>query len=130
MQSKTAQDILAALIADATSAGAEAADAVLYHSVSHGVSWRMGNLEDVERSEGADLGLRVMVGKRQASVSTTDHSRQSLKDLAQRCTAMAKAAPEDPYCGLAPKDRLASEPFKELDLGDYVFQTSANVGAS
>ena len=119
MQSKTAQDILTALIADATSAGAETADAVLYHSVSHGVSWRMGNLEDVERAEGADLGLRVMVGKRQASVSTTDHSRQSLKDLAQRCTAMAKAAPEDPYCGLAPKDRLASAPFKELDLGDY-----------
>ncbi|WP_411817305.1 TldD/PmbA family protein [Hyphococcus sp. DH-69] len=119
MQSKTAQDILATLIADATAAGAEAADAVFYHSVSHGVSWRMGNLEDVERAEGSDLGLRVIVGKKQASVSTTDHSRQSLKELAERCTAMAKAAPEDPYCGLAPKDRLASTPFKDLDLGDY-----------
>ena len=78
MQNNDAQAILTALLADAKAAGAQAADAVLYHSVSHGVSWRMGKLEDVERSEGADLGLRVMVGKRQASVSTTDHSRGSL----------------------------------------------------
>ncbi len=119
MQTKDAESILSSLLADAKAAGAEAADAVLYHAVSSGVSWRMGNLEDVERSESADLGLRVMVGKRQASVSTTDHSRASLKELAERCTAMAKAAPEDPYCGLAPEERLATAPHKDLDLGDY-----------
>ena len=119
MQNKEAESILETLLADAKAAGAEAADAVLYHAVSHGVSWRMGNLEDVERSESADLGLRIMVGKRQASVSTTDQSRASLKELAARCADMAKAAPEDPYCGLAPAERLAKPPFKELDLGDY-----------
>ena len=119
MQTKDAESILSSLLADAKAVGAEAADAVLYHAVSSGVSWRMGNLEDVERSESADLGLRVMVGKRQASVSTTDHSRASLKELAERCTAMAKAAPEDPFCGLAPAERLAKAPHKDLDLGDY-----------
>ncbi len=119
MQNNDAELILSSLLADAKAAGADAADAVLYNAVSHGVTWRLGKLEDVERSEGTDLGLRVMVGKRQALVSTTDHSRQSLKELAERCTAMAKAAPEDPYCGLAPADRLASAPFKDLDLGDY-----------
>ena len=119
METKDAQAILETLIKDAQAAGAEAADAVLYHSVSSGVSWRMGKLEDVERSESADLGLRVIIGKRQASVSTTDHSPASLKELAERCAAMAKAAPEDKYSGLAPKDRLAKGPFKELDLGDY-----------
>lgn len=119
MQKEQAESILETLLADAKAAGAEAADAVLYHAVSHGVSWRMGNLEDVERSESADLGLRIMVGKRQASVSTTDQSRASLKELAARCADMAKAAPEDPYCGLAPAERLAKPPFKELDLGDY-----------
>ncbi len=119
MQNHDAELILSALLADAKAAGADAADAVLYNAVSHGVTWRLGNLEDVERSESTDLGLRVMIGKRQALVSTTDHSRQSLKELAERCTAMAKAAPEDPFCGLAPADRLASAPFKDLDLGDY-----------
>ncbi len=124
MQNKDAESLLSALLADAKAAGAETADVVLYNAVSSGVSWRMGNLEDVERSEGADLGLRIMVGKRQASVSTTDLSRQALKDLAERCAAMAKAAPEDPYCGLASKDRLASAPFKDLDQGDYAEPTT------
>ncbi len=119
MQTPEAQAILERLIADARAAGAEAADAVLFHSVSSGVSWRMGKLEDVERSEAADLGLRVLIGKRQASVSTTDHSAAGLQELAERCVAMAKAAPEDPWCGLAPADRLATPPFPELDLGDF-----------
>ncbi len=124
MQSNEVEQILSALLKDAKAAGAEAADAVFFHSVSHGVSWRMGKLEDVERSEAADLGLRVLVGKRQASVSTTDHSRAGLKELAERCAAMAKAAPEDPYCGLAPADRLAKAPFMDLDLGDYAEPTT------
>ena len=119
MKNKEAESILETLLADARAAGAEAADAVLYHAVSHGISWRMGKLEDVERSESADLGLRIMVGRRQASVSTTDQSRASLRELVSRCAAMAKAAPEDPYCGLAPEERLAKSPFRELDLGDY-----------
>lgn len=119
MQTHDAQAILETLIKDAKAAGADAADAVLYRSVSSGVSWRMGKLEDVERAESGDLGLRIMVGKRQATVSTTDHSPASLRELAQRCAAMAKTAPEDKYCGLAPQDRLAKAPHKNLDLGDY-----------
>ena len=76
-------------------------------------------LEDVERSEGLDLGLRILVGKRQATVSTTDIAPDGLTELVQRCAAMAKSAPEDPYCGLAPKERLAQSPFPNLDLGDF-----------
>jgi len=89
------------------------------YSVSSGVSWRMGKLEDIERSEGQDLGLRVMIGQRQACVSTTDLSERSLSEIAQRCADMARSAPEDPFCGLAPKDKLAKVPFVDLDLGDF-----------
>ena len=119
MQNERAGSLLETLLKDAKSAGAEAADAVLYHSVSTGVSVRVGNLEDVERSESAELGLRVIVNNQQASVSTTDLSRESLKALAERCAAMAKTAPADPYCGLAPKERLASAPFPDIDPGDF-----------
>jgi PmbA protein len=119
MKDNEAQSILSSLLDDARRAGAEAADALIYNAVSSGVSWRLGNLEDVERSEGRDLGLRILVGKRQASVSTTDISKASLKELVVRCAAMAKAAPEDPYCGLAPQERLAKAPFPDLDLGDF-----------
>ena len=129
MEDKQAQDILAGLLESAKRAGADAADAVLYNAVSHGVSWRLGNLEDVERSEGLDLGLRIMVGKRQANVSTTDISKDALADLVERCAAMAKTAPEDPYCGLAPKERLSKPPFPDLDLGDFNEPTTENLKA-
>ncbi|MEQ8934709.1 MAG: TldD/PmbA family protein [Amphiplicatus sp.] len=119
MKDAEAQSLLSGLLDAARRAGAEAADAVLYNAVSSGVSWRLGKLEDVERSEGRDLGLRILVGKRQASVSTTDIAPNALAELVERCAAMAKAAPEDPYCGLAPSERLAKAPFPELDLGDF-----------
>ncbi|NWG70611.1 MAG: TldD/PmbA family protein [Parvularculaceae bacterium] len=119
MNDSDAQIILDHLIASARRAGADAADAVIYRSVSSGVTWRLGKLEDVERSEGRDLGLRILTGKRQASVSTTDFSKPALAELVERCAAMAKTAPEDPYCGLAPVDRLAKPPFPDLEAGDF-----------
>ncbi|OFW99373.1 MAG: modulator protein [Alphaproteobacteria bacterium RIFCSPHIGHO2_12_FULL_63_12] len=119
MKQNQAETILAAVLDGARRAGADAADAVLYHAVSSGVSFRLGKLEDVERSEGLDLGVRLLFGQRQASVATTDMSKDSLAALVERCAAMAKAAPEDPYVGLAPADRLAKAPFPDLDLGDY-----------
>ncbi len=91
--------LLPRLMDYAKAAGAEAADALIYESVSASVSVRLGKVEDVERSEGRDLGLRVLIGKRQASVSTTDFTDDSLKQTAERCVAMAKAAPEDPFAG-------------------------------
>lgn len=120
MNDTEAERLLQSLLDAARRAGAEAADAVLYNAVSSGVSWRLGKLEDVDRSEGRDLGLRILVGKRQATVSTTDVSPSALKELVERCAAMAKAAPEDPYCGLAPTERLAKAPFADLDLGDFI----------
>ncbi len=105
------------LVQSALKAGAGAADAVIFESNSQEASYRLGKLEDVERSESQDLGLRVFVGKQQASVSTTDFSNTALDALVERAVAMAKAAPEDPYCGLAPADQLATS-FPELDLVD------------
>ncbi|MEM9169732.1 MAG: TldD/PmbA family protein [Pseudomonadota bacterium] len=116
--------LLRGLLSAAERAGADAADAVLYRGVSHSVTYRLGDLEDVERSEGRDLGLRILVGRRQASVSTTDVSPGALDDLVERCAAMAKAAPEDPYCGLAPKERLAAGPYPDLELGDFAEPTT------
>ncbi|MCI5048693.1 MAG: TldD/PmbA family protein [Aquisalinus sp.] len=113
------QDILDTLIKSAKAAGAEAVDALMYESISNSVSVRLGAVEEVERSENRDLGLRVIIGQKQASVSTTDFSPASLKEAAERCVAMARAAPEDKWCGLAPEDRLAKGPFEDLDLFDH-----------
>lgn len=98
-------------------AGADAADAVLIAGTQLSVGQRLGKREKLERSEGRDLGLRVLIGKRQAMVSTTDFSAGALKELAARAVAMARAVPEDPYCGIAAPELLATS-WPDLDLDD------------
>ncbi|MCZ6522467.1 MAG: TldD/PmbA family protein [Alphaproteobacteria bacterium] len=112
-----ALDLLHDLLGRAQRAGAEAADAVLFESASLSVSRRLGKLEVVERSESNDLGLRVFVGKRQAIVSSSDSSSAALDELVERSLAMARAAPEDRYCGLAEARCLARQ-IADLDLDD------------
>ncbi|MBI1238890.1 MAG: TldD/PmbA family protein [Alphaproteobacteria bacterium] len=109
--------LLQRLVQGARAAGADAADAILVEGVSVGASMRFGKLEELERSEGQDVGLRVFIGQRQASVSATDLKPESLESLPARAVAMARHAPEDSYCGLAPQDRLARS-FPSLDLED------------
>jgi len=109
--------LLDQLLVAAKAGGAETADAVFFDSASLDVSYRMGELEDVQRSESGDVGLRVMIGRKQAMVSTTDTSANALDELVERCVAMARAAPEDPFCGLADHDLLETAP-QDLDLLD------------
>ena len=87
-------------------AGATAADAIYVGSRSSGVQVRLGELEDVARSEGEEIGLRLFVGQRSASVASSDLSKEVLDTLVERCLAMAKEAPEDPFAGLAPTELL------------------------
>ncbi|MEQ1754964.1 MAG: TldD/PmbA family protein [Micropepsaceae bacterium] len=118
--------LLESLIAKAKRLGAEDADAVVFDSVSSNVSYRLGKLEEVERSESNDLGLRVFIGKRQAAVASTDMSSRALDQLAERAVAMAKTTPEDPFCGLAPRELLAKS-FRDLDLEDKVEPSSSRL---
>ncbi len=112
-----AAERLARLVKAALKAGADAADAVEFKSVSAGVSFRLGKLEDVERSESSDLGLRVFAGHKVAFVSSTDLSQRALSALPERAMAMARLAPEDKFAGLAPADRLAKD-IPQLDIDD------------
>jgi len=105
------------LVAAARQAGADAADAVAMRGVSQSVEVRDGAVEESERSEGNDMGLRVLVGRRQAVVSTNDLNPDGIRTLAERAVAMAKAAPEDKFAGLADPALLARQ-FPDLDLLD------------
>jgi PmbA protein len=111
--------LLGDLISRARAAGADAADALLSQGSSLSLAQRLGKPERLERSEAGDLGLRVFVGKRQAIVSSTDLKAAALTELIERAVAMAKLAPEDPYCGLAEPEDLARS-FADLDLFDPV----------
>jgi PmbA protein len=110
-------NLLSDLLAKAKRAGADAADAVLFESVSLSHARRLGKTEKLERAESYDLGLRVFVGKRQAIVSSNDRSKEALDGLVERALAMAKVVPEDPFCGLADPSEIARE-WPALDMLD------------
>lgn len=111
--------LLEDLIRRACKGGPYAADAVLIRSAGLSHRQRLGKTENLEREEAVDLGLRVLEGKRQAIVSSTDLTKPALDALVERALAMVKSVPEDPYCGLADPDQLARE-IPDLDLHDPV----------
>ena len=117
----------ASLVEAARKAGADAADALYIGDASTGVEVRLGALEDVQRSEGEEMGLRVFFGRRSATVSSSDLSRDALAALVERVVAMAREAPEDPYAGLAPADRLASGEGPKMDGDDGADPTPAQL---
>jgi PmbA protein len=118
-------DLAERLVAAARRAGADAADALALRSVSLAVEVREGAVEESERSEGDDVGLRAFVGRRQAVVSTND-IKANAAELAERAVAMAKAAPDDPFAGLADPEQLARD-CPDLDLLDPELPTIAEL---
>ena len=117
-QAPQAADAAHDVVARALKAGADAAEAVLASRAALSVTVRLGELEEVEREESRDLGLRVFIGRRQAVVSASDLSDATRERLVERAVAMARLAPEDPYAFLAPQDRLARGDLPNLDLFD------------
>ncbi|WP_448501153.1 TldD/PmbA family protein [Sphingomonas sp.] len=118
LSTDAARDHALHAIKAARAAGADAAEALVTADRSTGVGVRLGTVEDVERSEGADLSLTVYVGQRSASVSATRFDGATLDELAERAVAMARLAPEDRWAGLAPAERLLHGRAPDLDLWD------------
>lgn len=124
------EDLLNDVVQAALRAGADAAEAVSADRRALSIGVRNGKLEDVEREESRDLGLRVFIGKRQATVSASDLSAATRARLVERAVAMARLAPEDPFAGLAPEDQLARGAFADLDLFDPTERSAADLEAA
>ncbi len=118
LTNEQAKDRAADLVTRAMKAGANACDVVYSGNSATHVQMRLGVLEDVDRSEGEDIGLRVFIGSRSASASSSDLSVEALTALAERAVAMAREAPEDPFAGLAPEERLMQDDLPPLELFD------------
>lgn len=97
------------LLAAAKAAGADAADALAIRGTSSAIDVRAGTLENAERSEATDIGLRVFIGQKQANISGSDLRLSAMQMLAERAVAMAKEAPDDPYIGQAEPEQLARD---------------------
>lgn len=109
------ESILSKLLDTCANAGATSADASYGRSDGVSVDVREGKLEGIERSEAQGVSLRCLFGQRQASVSGSDVSESGLVSLAERCVAMAKVVPEDPFCGLPDANDLTTE-LPDLDV--------------
>ena len=108
-----------ALLDAARKAGADAGDAMAMNGRSVTIDMRGGTLEQAERAEGLDIGLRVLIGQRQACVSASDARPEVLTALAERAVAMAREAPEDPWIGLADPEQLSeTRDADALELAD------------
>jgi PmbA protein len=115
-----ARTIAQSLVERAIAAGGTAADALYVGERSSGVQVRLGAIDSVSRSEGEEIGLRLFVGQRSATVASSDLSEDSLGILVERCLAMAREAPEDPFAGLAPSELLQRDEPTGLDSADGV----------
>ena len=113
-----ARRIAQSLVERGIAAGASAADALYVDQRSASVQVRLGELENVSRSEGEEIGLRLFVGQRSATVASSDLSDESLTVMVDRCLAMAQEAPEDPFAGLAPSELLQHGELPPLQSGD------------
>ncbi|HUF56750.1 MAG TPA: TldD/PmbA family protein [Thermohalobaculum sp.] len=112
-------DVAGRVLERAHAAGAEAVDVLVASGVSSAVGVAGRALEEAERAEGRDLGLRVLVGRRQACVATSDDRDSAIREMAERAVAMARAAPEDRWCGLAEPRQLGAVPdVAALELDD------------
>ena len=123
------ENLLQDVVQAALKAGADAAEAVGAERQSLAIGVRLGALEEVEREEARDLGLRVFIGKQHATVSGSDVSPEARAKLVERAVAMARLAPEDKYAGLAPEDRLARGRLPDLDLVDPFEPTAEQLEA-
>ena len=110
MSSDNLLNVLTNLIAQAKKAGADQADAIVADGTSVSVTSRLGKLEHLERSEGGDIGLRVIIGKKQAIVASADRSTKALKELVARAVSMARIVPEvsSPSCFYGACPRLSA----------------------
>ncbi|EAQ03884.1 PmbA [Pseudooceanicola batsensis HTCC2597] len=115
----TLEELTARLLDAARAAGADQADAMARDGTSISIGVRGQTLEDAERSEGVEIGLRAIVGQRQACVSSSDLRADAMREMAERAVAMARVAPEDPFVGLAGPDQLSEvRDAGALDLAD------------
>lgn len=116
---RPAADLAAAMLDAARKAGAEAADALVIETAAQSIEIRHGRLEEAQRADSTEIGLRVLIGRRQACVSSSDTSDRTLAAMAERAVAMAREAPEDPYAGLADPSQLTTvRDGTGLDLAD------------
>lgn len=114
---KQDQDIITKALSSAKQAGADGADVSFIKGGGQDVQVRLGKVESAERAEDYQMGMRVFVGHRSATISSGQLDAENINQLAERAVAMAKHAPENPYARLATAEEQAKS-IPKIDLYD------------
>jgi len=110
-------ELAADVLRYAKRSGATEADIIIAEGETFSVQIRLGTVDRLTKAREKQLGLRVFVGKRSASTSTSDFSKESLDQLVTQTCTLAKAVVEDPLSGLPGAEQMAIEK-PDLNLHD------------
>ena len=101
--------------------GADEADVVFSSSKNKSSSCRLGEIEKTEESVTNEIGIRVIIKKRQSIISTTNIEHRNINSLIEKVIEMVKVVPTDEFCGLANNNQISipsKEDIENLDLCD------------
>ena len=104
------ESLTADVVALALKAGASDAEAVVREGDEFSVNVRMGEVETLKESGSRGLGLRVFLGTRSASTSTSDFTADGIRQLVEGAVALAKVTEEDPFTGLPEASEFGAVP--------------------
>lgn len=104
------ESLAADVVAQAVKAGASDAEAMVREGDEFTVTVRMGQVETLKESGSRGLGLRVFLGKRSASTSTSDFTAEGIRQLVEGALALARLTEEDPFTGMPETAEFGSAP--------------------
>src|ERR1700731_3419427 len=104
------KQLAADVVARALKAGATDAEAVLYEGDEFSALVRLGQVETLKESGSRAIGLRVFIGHKTASTSSSDLSEDALRQLVDGAVTLARITSEDPFPGLPEPDEFGQLP--------------------
>jgi PmbA protein len=102
------ESLAADVVAQAMKAGASDAEAVAREGDEFSVNVRLGEVETLKESGSRALGLRVFLGRRSASTSTSDLTAEGIRNLVDGAVALARVTEEDPFAGLPESEEFGT----------------------
>ena len=109
------------VLARALKAGATDAEAVVYEGDEFSALVRLGQVETLKESGSRAVGLRVFIGQRVASTSSSDFSDESIARLVDGAVTLARITSEDPFAGLP-----EAEEFGQVDGDQHLYFEDVN----
>jgi PmbA protein len=109
------EDIIAATLVEARRSGVDQAEVAVSHDIGLAATVRLGDVENLEYTNDRGIGITVYCGSRKGSASTSDISRDAIREAVGKACTFANYTAEDKYAGLADADRMCTE-VPDLDL--------------